>query len=423
LVEIFYDTQSLKKDTGVADADVRGRPVQKLAVLGGGLMGSGIAYVSADKGLDVRIKERDHSASAHALGLVYDLVAGRLKRKALNPREAETLMSHVTATTELTGFNNADLIIEAVFEDLALKQQLLQQLEAITRDECVFASNTSSLPITKIATVSRRPEQVLGMHFFSPVNKMPLLEVIVTDRTGAQATATAVELGKRLGKQVIVVKDGVGFYTSRILAPYLNEAAHLLAEGASIEAIDRALMDFGFPVGPITLMDEVGIDVGAKVALIMHDAYGERMKPVEALSTVIGDNRMGRKNKRGFYTYEDKKKKKVDESVYELLPGGKKRRSVPIEELQQRIALQMVNEAMLCFGEGILRSARDGDIGAIFGLGFPPFLGGPFRYVDVHGASQVVQDLKRLREKHGLRFEPAPALLDAAKNHRTFREG
>jgi len=421
LVEIFFATQALKKDSGVASTDVKPRPVSRVAVLGGGLMGAGIAFVSIEKGVDVRVKEVDADACGRAVGGVSELVQGRVKRKAITGREAEVLMGRLTATTDWNGFRRTDLIVEAVFEDLKLKQDLLRKCEEVTAESCIFASNTSSLPITQIAAASKRPENVLGMHFFSPVHKMPLLEIIVHGKTGDQATVTAVDFGKKLGKQVIVVRDGVGFYTSRILAPYMNEAAHVLAEGASIDDIDRAMMDFGFPVGPITLMDEVGIDVGAKVAKIMVEAYGERMHPEEALAAVIGDKRLGRKNKRGFYTYDDKKKR-VDETVYDLLPGGRKRKPIHVEEVQKRIALQMVNEAMHCLGEGILRKPLDGDIGAIFGLGFPPFLGGPFRYTDVRGAERVLEDLAQLRQKLGPRFEPAPALADAARSHRKFRD-
>jgi len=423
LVELYYATQELKKDPGVADRKVKPVEVQRIGVLGGGLMGAGISYVYANKNLEVRIKERDYEAAGKAVGAVWDIVKPRVKRKQLTPNAAEQLMSRVSATTELSGFGRADLVIEAVFEDLELKQRLLKEVESATSERCIFASNTSSLPITKIASAASRPQNVLGMHFFSPVHKMPLLEVIVTDKTADVATATAVACGKLVGKQVIVVRDGVGFYTSRILAPYMNEAAHVLAEGGAIEEIDRALLDFGYPVGPIKLMDEVGIDVGAKVALIMYEAFGERMHPVEALAAVIEDGRHGRKNKKGFYVYGDEKKKKqVDETVYELLPGGHKRKPINVEEVQKRIALQMVNEAMHCLGEGILRNPRDGDIGAIFGLGFPPFLGGPFRYTDVRGADRVLDDMKRLRDKHGPRFEPAPALVDAAKDNRKFRD-
>jgi 3-hydroxyacyl-CoA dehydrogenase/enoyl-CoA hydratase/3-hydroxybutyryl-CoA epimerase len=202
------------------------------------------------------------------------------------------------------------------------------------------------------------------------------------------------------------------------------ESTHVLVEGGAVDAIDGALMDFGYPVGPIVLQDEVGIDVGEKVARIMYEAYGERMRPNEAMLKVIEDGRQGRKNKRGYYTYGEgkKKKKQVDETIYDLLPGGHKRKPINVEEVQKRLALQMVNEAMHCLGEGILRNPRDGDIGAIFGLGFPPFLGGPFRYVDVRGASAVLDDLSRLRDKFGPRFEPAPALVDAARDNRKFRD-
>jgi 3-hydroxyacyl-CoA dehydrogenase/enoyl-CoA hydratase/3-hydroxybutyryl-CoA epimerase len=424
LVELYYATQAIKKDTGVANPKIKPGEITHLGVLGGGLMGAGIAYVSANRGVEVRIKERDHEAGAKALAAVWGIVKPQIKRKRYTRNEAEQLLSRISATTDLSGFGRSQLVIEAVFEDLELKQRLLKEVEGCTAERCVFASNTSSLPITKIAEAAKRPQQVLGMHFFSPVHKMPLLEVIVTKKTADQATATAVAFGKRLGKQVIVVRDGVGFYTSRILAPYMMEAARILAEGAAVDAIDRALVDFGFPVGPVTLMDEVGIDVGEKVARIMYDAYGERMRPEQALAAVVADNRMGRKNKRGFYVYgeEKKKKKQVDETVYDLLPGGGKRRAIDVEEVQRRVALQMVNEAMHCMGDGILRSPRDGDIGAIFGLGFPPFLGGPFRYVDVRGADQVVDDLKRLADKFGPRFEPAPALVEAASDNRKFRD-
>jgi 3-hydroxyacyl-CoA dehydrogenase/enoyl-CoA hydratase/3-hydroxybutyryl-CoA epimerase len=261
---------------------------------------------------------------------------------------------------------------------------------------------------------------VLGMHYFSPVNKMPLLEVIVTERTSDEVTATAVALGKKQGKTVIVVGDGPGFYTSRILAPYMNEAVSLLLEGAAVEEIDAALTGFGFPVGPITLLDEVGIDVGAKVAKILHGAFGERMAPPAAMAKVLESGRQGRKNGKGFYTYGEGKKKVVDASVYALLPGGKARRKVAREEIVERCVLQMVNEAALTLGEGVLRSARDGDIGAVFGLGFPPFRGGPFRWVDSEGSARVLERMRRLEQKLGARFAPAPLLVELGTAGRTF---
>jgi 3-hydroxyacyl-CoA dehydrogenase/enoyl-CoA hydratase/3-hydroxybutyryl-CoA epimerase len=334
--------------------------------------------------------------------------------------ERDDKLRLVTTTTDWAGLEAVDVVIEAVFEDLALKQEMLRAFEAVN-PRGIFASNTSSIPIGQIAEASAHPETVLGMHYFSPVPKMPLLEVIVTDRTAPEVTATAVALGKKQGKTVIVVRDGPGFYTSRILAPYMNEAAALLVEGAGIEELDRALTTFGFPVGPITLLDEVGIDVGEKVGKILHAAFGDRMTPPAALHEVLASGRLGRKNGKGFYTYGGKKKE-VDQTVYALLPGGRTRKPFSREELQDRVVLQMVNEAVLCLGEGILRSARDGDVGAVFGLGFPPFRGGPFRWADAVGAKALVEKLERLRDRLGPRFTPAPLLVELAARGGRFHE-
>lgn len=420
LVEIFFATTALKKENGTASADVKPREVKKVGVLGGGLMGGGIAYVSsALQGVPVRVKDKDDAGVGRALKQVQGLYDERVKKRSLTWREAASKMALVTGGTGYEGFKNVDVVIEAVFEDLALKHRIMGEVELVTREDCIFASNTSSIPITELAKGSRRPAQVIGMHYFSPVNKMPLLEIITHKGTADWVTATCVEVGKKQGKTVIVVNDGPGFYTSRILAPYMNEAAHLLADGADIAELDKALVDFGFPVGPITLLDEVGIDVAQKVGPIMETAFGKRMAAPRALEKVVADGRLGRKNKKGFYTY-DGKKKEVDPTVYELLPHGKNRKSLDAREMAERCALQMVNEAVRCLGEGILRSARDGDVGAIFGLGFPPFLGGPFRYADSLGPAELLRRLEHFQDKYGERFTPAPSLVDMVKAGKTF---
>jgi 3-hydroxyacyl-CoA dehydrogenase/enoyl-CoA hydratase/3-hydroxybutyryl-CoA epimerase len=252
---------------------------------------------------------------------------------------------------------------------------------------------------------------------------MPLLEVVRGDKTGDEAVVTAVAVGKKMGKTVIVVKDGVGFYTTRALAPYSNEAAHMLAQGAPIEQIDRALTNFGWPVGPMALMDEVGIDVGAKVARILYDAFGERVAPPRQFEKLLTDGRSGRKNKKGFYVYSDDpkvKKKLPDESIYGIIGVQKNAQLLSDQEIAERATLMFVNEAMHAFGDGILRSPRDGDIGAIFGLGFPPFLGGPFRWVDTVGAVEIVRKLEKYAASVGPRFKPAQALIDAAKSGKKF---
>lgn len=422
LTSIFFATQDLKKDIGVDDPEVAARPVTKVGILGGGLMGAGIAVVTLDKaGLPVRIKEVDHAGLGRGFKYVHKVLDKSVQRRRRSSSEAQRLMNDMTGTTDWSGFRGTEVLIEAVFEDLELKQDLLRQVEANAGPEVIFASNTSSLPITDIAKASKHPETVIGMHYFSPVEKMPLLEIIVTDKTADWVTATCVQLGKDQGKTVIVVRDGTGFYTSRILAPYMNEASWLLAEGAAIEDLDRALQDFGFPVGPITLLDEVGIDVAIKVGGIMQKAFGERHQAPDSLDKLLTDDRKGRKNGRGFYTYEDGKKGQVDTSVYGVFGQSSKRKSIPRREMQERLSLQMINEAARCLEEGILRCARDGDIGAIFGLGFPPFTGGPFSYVDRFGPIEIVKLMEKYSDRFGKRFEPAGILKEYCESGKLFR--
>jgi 3-hydroxyacyl-CoA dehydrogenase/enoyl-CoA hydratase/3-hydroxybutyryl-CoA epimerase len=250
---------------------------------------------------------------------------------------------------------------------------------------------------------------------------MPLLEVIRTQRTGDTALATAVEYGKTLGKTVIVVNDAPGFYANRVLAPYVNEAGRLLDEGVAIDVVDRALVDFGFPVGPITLIDEVGLDVAGKSGAVMHEAFGDRMAPSESIKRVIEAGRTGRKGKRGFYSYgETGEKGGVDDSVYALLPTGVNRTEAAPDEIQNRCVFMMLNEAVRCLEEGIIRLPRDGDVGAVFGIGFPPFRGGPFRYIDSLGVENAVRRLESLHDRFGPRFEPAGMLREMAKRGERF---
>jgi 3-hydroxyacyl-CoA dehydrogenase/enoyl-CoA hydratase/3-hydroxybutyryl-CoA epimerase len=418
LVSVFFATQEIKKDAGYPEG-TKAREVTRLGVLGAGLMGAGIAGAAAEVGAAVRLKDASHPAVGRGLALARGVFQERVTRRSLTRRELEQRMDLISPTLDYSGFARAQMVIEAVFEDLEVKRQVLAETEAATPDDCLFATNTSSIPLCEIGQACRRPELFLGMHFFSPVHKMPLLEVVVTPRTSSEAIATAVAFGRRIGKHVIVVRDGPGFYTSRALAAYVNEAAWMLEEGARVEDVDQAMVAFGFPVGPVTLLDEVGIDVGAKVAKVMHDHVGDRLAPPPSMARVLADGRQGRKNKRGFYTY-GAGKKRVDESVYALLPGGTSRGQVAAREVQERLVCAFLNESVLCLQEGILRSPRDGDVGAIFGLGFPPFEGGPFRYLDHLSARQVAQTLERLQARFGARFTPAPMLMEAAREGRRF---
>lgn len=421
LVYLFFATTALKKDSGLPDGiEAQPRTVRKLGVLGAGFMGAGITTVAVQAGTLVRLKDASVERLAAGWRAVRDVVRERLKKRQITRLQLDDTMSLVGGTTDYRGFADVDLVIEAVFEDVAVKHQVLREVQAVAPN-AIFASNTSTIPIREIAAAAARPEQVVGMHFFSPVHKMPLLEVIVTPDTSAETTSTAVQYGRKLGKTVIVVQDGAGFYVNRILAPYINEAGRLLDEGARIEDVDAALTAFGFPVGPIMLLDEVGLDIAGKSGPIMAAAFGDRMLPSDTLRRVVESGRLGRKAKNGFYRYDaDGKREGVDESVYALTPAGSVRHDVPLSEIEQRCVLPMLNEAVRCLQHGIIRSARDGDIGAVFGIGFPPFLGGPFRHLDTLGLARVVEQLDGLNARFPGRFEPAALLREMAATGRRF---
>jgi 3-hydroxyacyl-CoA dehydrogenase/enoyl-CoA hydratase/3-hydroxybutyryl-CoA epimerase len=418
LRQIFFATTDMKKEQGIEGVDAK--PIHRVGVLGGGLMGGGIAFVSATKAnVDVRIKDIAPQGISHAMKYGYDILNKKVKRRFMLKSEMQKQLAKITGCVDYSGFKNVDMVIEAVFEDLSLKQKMVDDMESICSEHTIFASNTSSLPIGKIAEKALRPENVIGLHYFSPVDKMPLAEIIAHSKTSDQTISTTVAFAKKQGKTPIVVQDKAGFYVNRILAPYMNEAALLLLEGESIGKLDKALVNFGFPVGPIQLLDEVGIDIGAKIGPILQAELGERFAAPEAFNKLISDKRLGKKVQKGFYLYKDKNGKKVtkklvDESVYPLLNIIIKDQKTN-DELVQRCVFMMLNEAARCLDEGIIRNARDGDIGAIFGIGFPPFLGGPFHYMDTLGAETIVNKLNLWSNELGERFKPCQALINMAE--------
>ncbi|TKB49831.1 fatty acid oxidation complex subunit alpha FadJ [Ferrimonas sediminicola] len=420
LRSIFFATTEMKKETGAGD--VKPARVHKAMVLGGGLMGGGIANVTAVKAkVPVRIKDISHQGISAALSSTWKQLDKKVKRRHISVAERDRTMSMMTGTTEYSGVKDVDIVVEAVFEDLKLKHQMVRDVEQYCGENTIFASNTSSLPIGQIAEAASRPDKVIGLHYFSPVEKMPLVEVIAHRGTSPETIATTVAFAKKQGKTPIVVQDCAGFYVNRILAPYMNEAANLVLEGEPIDKLDKALVKFGFPVGPVTLLDEVGIDVGAKISPILEAELGARFASPPAFAKLLADGRKGRKNGRGFYQFDAKKKgkKPVDESVYKVLgvnPDGR----LSDSELSERCVVQMLNEAVRCLDEGIIASARDGDIGAIFGIGFPPFLGGPFRYIDSMGPARLVDLLRGYEARFGERFAPCERLLAMAEADQRF---
>ncbi|HDM8135221.1 TPA: fatty acid oxidation complex subunit alpha FadJ [Vibrio harveyi] len=416
LRSIFFATTEMKKEKG---AEAEPAAVNRVGVLGGGLMGAGISHVSVAKAkVPVRIKDVSNDGVLNALNYNYKLFEKQRKRRIISKAGLQSKMLQLSGGIDFTSFNHIDVVIEAVFEDLDLKQTMVADIEANAKPETIFATNTSSLPIHKIAEKAERPENIVGLHYFSPVEKMPLVEVIPHETTSEETISTVVALAKKQGKTPIVVKDEAGFYVNRILAPYMNEAAHILLANEPIEQLDGALLDFGFPVGPITLLDEVGVDIGAKIMPILVNELGERFKGPDVFDTLLNDGRKGRKSGKGFYTYKGKKKE-VDKSVYKLLnltPESK----LSDNDIALRCVLPMLNEAVRCLDDGIIRSPRDGDIGAIFGIGFPPFLGGPFRYMDQFGLKELVEKMNEFASKYGDRYAPCDGLLTRAGEGRNF---
>ena len=419
LRQIFFATTEMKKERGVEG--VEPATVKKVGVLGGGLMGGGIAYVTATKAnKPVRIKDVRAEGIANAMKYSYDLLNKKVKKRFMRATEMQKQMSMLTGTLDYRGLQDADIVVEAVFEDLDLKQSMVADVERECQDSTIFASNTSSIPITQIAAKAQRPDNIIGLHYFSPVDKMPLAEVIAHDKTSDKTISTTVDFARKQGKTPVVVKDGAGFYVNRILAPYMNEAANLILEGEPIEHIDKALVKFGFPVGPVKLLDEVGIDVGTKIIPFLVEQFGDRFTAPAAFDKVLNDGRKGKKNKKGFYDYEGKNPgKEVDESIYSLL-GLSPSSRLSEKDIADRCVMMMLNEAARCLDEGVIRNARDGDIGAIFGIGFPPFLGGPFRYMDSLGIDEVVARLNKYAERVGDKFTPADVLVRMAEKKQTF---
>lgn len=419
LIRLFDAMTALKKRPEGAEP----RKVARLAVLGSGLMGEGIAAVSLPLN-PVVLKDVSERSLARAAGSLHSGLEKRRRSGALTRLARDRQWFGLLATTDPRDVAGCDLVVEAVFEDLALKRKVLAECEEVLSPSAVFASNTSALPIREIAREAQVPERVVGMHYFSPVPKMPLLEVIAAEKASAEAVATARAYGVAQGKTVIVVKDGPGFYTTRILAPMMNEAILLLDERADVEAIEAALCDWGFPVGPITLLDEVGIDVAAHVAQDLGKAFEARGAAASpTLPKIAAAGLLGRKAGKGFYLYPKDKgrhgKKPLNPEMLPLI-GGPDRRPFPTEEIVDRLALLMVSEAVRCLEEEVLASPRDGDVGAILGLGFPPFRGGPFRHVDAVGADRVVARLTELAAKCGPRFAPPDLLASMAREGKRF---
>jgi len=392
------------------------------------LMGSGIAQVTAEKGYEVLLKDRDDVSVARGLSYIEGNWEKKEKRKRMTKFQHNINSSNIVPLTEkmeswTKHFSNVDLIVEAVFEDRELKRQILNQCEQLTDDHCVFATNTSAIPIADIAAGAKRPEQVIGMHYFSPVPQMPLLEIIPHSGTSDAAKAAAFNVGTKQGKTCIEVKDVPGFYVNRCLGPFLVEVSALLRDGVGLEALDNSLKNFGMPMGPITLADSVGIDVTSHVANFLSDAdLGVRMSggDINLMETMVKKGWLGQKSGQGFYTY-DGKKKTINSEVRAFVDGFVEQDlGLGEEEIQNRIICRFVNEAAKCLEDEIIADPVVGDIGMVFGTGFAPFRGGPFRYLDTVGVDKYVHMMNEFEDKYGPQFEPCQLLKDYASSGKKF---
>ncbi len=415
LITLFFAQEALKKDTGVA-TDHEGFSVHHTGVLGAGLMGGGVAYVLSESGLTVRLKDIAWDAISKGFAAAKKIV---IKTKKKCPQDIALVMHRITGTIDYKGFEKIEVVIEAILEDMALKKNVFQELETHIARDTIVASNTSALSIAEMATAFKNPSRFIGMHFFSPVNKMPLVEVIPGPHTSPETIATIVKLAKSIKKTPIVVKDCPGFLINRILIPYVNEAVLLLQEGVDTHVIDEIMVEFGMPLGPLALADEVGLDVGYKVAKILELGYGSRMAVARAFDQVyVNSNLRGKKTGRGFYIHHEKSKT-VNPDVRKLIgrPKGKRPKR---QECLDRMILTMVNEAARCIDEQIVASPSYLDLGMIMGTGFPPFRGGLCRYADAIGIDTIVKKLDVLHRAYGARFEPAPRLVKMATENNTF---
>ena len=421
LIRLYFMMEAVKKRKGV-ESDVSAEDVDYMAILGAGTMGGGIAYTAADKGVYVQMKDINSEAIDKGFEAADKIWGKKLKRRRINKYEFKEKRSHIIGSLDYAGFKQADVVVEAIVENMDIKKKVIAETVKHVREDCVIATNTSSLSVTEMAEAHPNPQNFVGMHFFNPVDKMPLVEIIRGEKSSDEATARVYSLAKKMGKIPVVVKDAPGFLVNRLLVPYMMEAAFFLQEGMDIEFVDKIFVKkFGMPMGPFHLMDEVGIDVCIKVSKIFKESLGERIELPEVLMKLDGTGRLGKKSNKGFYLYEKGRKKEVDESIYKELGLGRPSNPLTEDDLINRAMFNMISEAALVLNEErVVETAEDLDLAMIMGTGFPPWRGGLLRWADSVGSETIVDALEMYATKYGQRFKPTTPLRNMAKTSRAF---
>ncbi|MSR61251.1 MAG: hypothetical protein EXS08_02220 [Planctomycetes bacterium] len=419
LIGLFQLSEEAKKNGNLADGK-KAAPIERAAVIGAGIMGGGIAGLMAERGLEVRLRDLDQKQLDAAVVAHQGEIDKKRKRKQLQRHEADAALDRLTVTTEAVGFARCQLVIEAVAERLEVKRAVLRELAAQMGDETILATNTSSLSVDAIAEGLPNPSRVVGMHFFNPPRKMPLVEIVRGARTSEEVVRRTARLALDLGKTPVITKDVAGFLVNRVLGPYLDEAIRLVGAGVDPDAIDRALVAFGMPMGPCELIDEVGLDIASHAGASLEKAYGERMKASPLLKPLVEAKELGKKTGKGLFLWQKGRRDKLMKAgVNPRLARGSK--TLTADELVDRCVLAMANEAVRCLAEEVVDGPRALDLATVFGTGFAPFRGGVLRYADSRGLAKVVERLEKLRfevqgenERLG-RYEPAPLLVDLAR--------
>ncbi len=418
---LFLNKQALEKGAN-RPAGVDDQRVRKLGVMGAGMMGAGIAHVAANAGIEVVLIDQEQAAADRGKAYSESLLDKGMARKKVTQEKKAEVLGRITATTDYAALSGCDLVVEAVFEDPKIKAEVTRKVESAVGPDCIFATNTSTLPITDLAQASQRPEQFIGIHFFSPVDKMMLVEIIKGERTGDRAVAKALDFVRQIRKTPIVVNDARFFYANRCIIPYINEGVRMVGEGVTPALVENAAKMLGFPLGPLQLVDETSIDLGVKIAKATRAALGEDYPDGavdEVLFAMADEGRLGRKSKAGFYAYgEDGKRLGLWEGLAERHPRAPEQPE--LTRVQQRLMMAQVLEAVRAFEEGVLEDIREGDVGAILGWGFAPWSGGPFSWLDMMGPARAVEICERLEATEGARFAAPKLLREIAESGGTF---